>query len=162
MIVERALPDEQATAALGKRLAAALPDDSSGMLVALEGELGAGKTTLVRALLRALGHKGSVPSPTYTLVEPYDLPVGRVYHVDLYRIAAPEELEFLGWSDLRGGLVLLEWPDRASELTADADVVIRLSYAGRGRQAALSSASKRGARWIGALGSDPKSQRSLK
>lgn len=162
MRVERALPDEHATVLLGRQLAGALPDAPGGMLVALEGDLGAGKTTLVRALLQALGHGGSVPSPTYTLVEPYDLPAGIVYHVDLYRIADAEELEFLGWTDLREGLVFVEWPDRASDLTAAADVVIHLAYSGRGRHAVLSAASGRGAEWIGALETHRESQQSLK
>ncbi|MDZ7770798.1 MAG: tRNA (adenosine(37)-N6)-threonylcarbamoyltransferase complex ATPase subunit type 1 TsaE [Woeseiaceae bacterium] len=106
----RALPDPPATNALGGLLAAALPDDYRGWLVLLQGELGAGKSTLARALLTALGHDGLVPSPTYTLVEPYELPRGSVYHVDLYRISSADELHFLGFDELREGLMLVEWP----------------------------------------------------
>ncbi|MDX1482087.1 MAG: tRNA (adenosine(37)-N6)-threonylcarbamoyltransferase complex ATPase subunit type 1 TsaE [Woeseiaceae bacterium] len=151
MIVERSLPDEASTAALGRELAASLPEDANGLLVALEGELGAGKTTLVRALLQSLGYRGPVPSPTYTLVEPYDVSGTGIHHVDLYRIGDAAELEFLGWSDIRQGLVLVEWPDRAPELTAEADLVIRLGYADRGRRARLDGRSAPGAAWIARL-----------
>ena len=88
------LSDEAATIAFAERLHAALPADVAGWTVLLDGELGAGKSTLARALIRAMGHIGVVPSPTYTLVEPYQLPAGSVYHVDLYRISAEEELRF--------------------------------------------------------------------
>lgn len=146
------LPDEAATMMLGRTLAESLPSDPSGCLVALRGELGAGKTTLVRALLRGLGHRGAVPSPTYTLVEPYEFAVAPVYHVDLYRIAGADELEFLGWTDLREGLVLVEWPERVPDLTAAADVDIELVYAGDGRIARVSARTDRGAGWLVAAG----------
>ena len=110
MIIETWLADEADTEGLGVALARSLPADSRGFMVTLSGEVGAGKTTLIRAMLRELGHPGPVPSPTYTLVEPYDLGDNLVYHVDLYRIADPGELEFIGWSELREGLVLVEWP----------------------------------------------------
>lgn len=139
-----ALADERATAALGASLVIALPDDYGGWLVALEGELGAGKTTLARGMLRALGHAGAVPSPTYMLVEPYELARGVVYHVDLYRIADQSELEFLGWSDLREGLVLVEWPERAPGLMAHADLAVVLFYADHGRRARIEGRSDRG------------------
>ena len=140
------LPDEQATERLGQRLADALAAERSGWLLLLEGELGAGKSTLARALLRQLGHTGAVPSPTYTLVEPYDLPGGFVYHIDLYRINGFEELEYLGWEDLRDGLVIVEWPERAPELAAEADIRVQLGYAGDGRTAAVESLSSKAAR----------------
>ncbi len=145
--VSRTIPlaDERATAALGEALVAALPDDTAGWLVLLQGELGAGKTTLARGMLRALGHTGTVPSPTYTLVEPYELPQAVVYHVDLYRIADSGELEFLGWTDLREGLLLVEWPERAPAIAADADLTVELSYASDGRQASVSANRPRAA-----------------
>lgn len=138
------LSDEAATIAFAERLHAALPDDVEGWTVLLDGELGAGKSTLARALIRAMGHAGVVPSPTYTLVEPYQLPAGNVYHVDLYRVLAEEELRFLGWNELDDGFRLVEWPDRAPELAANADLRIRLSYAGEGRNLDLDAMSERG------------------
>lgn len=149
------LPDEAATIELAQRLAQALPADRQGWLLLLEGQLGAGKSTLARGLLRALGHDGAAPSPTYTLVEPYDLPGGAVYHVDLYRVADPEELQFLGFDELEQGLRLVEWPDRAPALSGSADVGIRLDYEGAGRRATLTGLSPRGAGLIGALSGRP-------
>ena len=97
------LPDEGATEALAERLAAALPGQTAGLTLLLRGDLGAGKSTFARALIRSLGHSGPVPSPTYTLVEPYDLPGGMVYHVDLYRVSSEDELRYLGWTELDEG-----------------------------------------------------------
>jgi len=142
------LPDEAATVALGRALARARPDDVAGCLVTLAGDLGAGKTTLVRAFLEALGHEGAVPSPTYTLVEPYEVLSVPVYHVDLYRISDAPEVEFLGWHELREGLVLVEWPDRAGALTGSADVALALDYDGTGRIARLTGRGARGAAWV--------------
>ena len=150
MIAEASLADEAATKRLGAALARSLPDDSRGLLLSLSGQVGAGKSTLVRALLRALGHDGPVPSPTYTLVEPYEIDGRFVYHVDLYRISDPGELEFIGWSDLREGLVLVEWPEKVRGLAAAADVTIELEYAGDGRVARLASAGARGDAWLDA------------
>ena len=92
------LPDAAATDALATRLHAVLPADTAGWTLLLEGELGAGKSTFARALILAMGHDGPVPSPTYTLVEPYQLSGRTIYHVDLYRIADEDELRYLGWS----------------------------------------------------------------
>ena len=139
------LPDEPATIELASRLAAALPADRRGWLVLLKGELGAGKSTLARGLIRALGHDGSVPSPTYTLVEPYDLPGGPVYHIDLYRVGSPDELHFLGFDELEQGLRLVEWPDRAPALGDAADIRIGLAYDGAARRATIDALSARGA-----------------
>lgn len=131
------LPDAAATGNLGRALAAALPRPFAGWTVLLEGELGSGKTTLARALLHALGHEGAVPSPTYTLVEPYDLPQGTVYHIDLYRLTDESELAFLGFDDLGDGLRLVEWPERAPALCRTADLRVRLAYEGAGRRAVI-------------------------
>jgi tRNA threonylcarbamoyladenosine biosynthesis protein TsaE len=126
------LPDSAATEAEGARLASLLRD---GGVVFLSGELGAGKTTLVRALLRALGHEGAVRSPTYAIVEPYRIGTLEVYHLDLYRIADPDELEYLGLREwLRPGvLVLVEWPQRGAGLLPPPDLHLHLDYAGEGR-----------------------------
>lgn len=138
------LPEEAATFACAERFGDALPPDFSGITVLLEGELGAGKSTFARGLIRSLGHEGPVPSPTYTLVEPYDLRVGMVYHVDLYRVAAEDELRFLGWHELDSGLRLVEWPDRAPDLAQSADIRIILEYAGLGRQLQIEGLSDAG------------------
>ena len=138
------LADEAATERLGRELIAVLPEDSGGWMILLQGELGAGKSTLARSMIRALGHEGNVPSPTYTLVEPYHFNDLTVYHVDLYRIADASELEFLGWSDLRDGLLLVEWPERVASLSEQGDVRIDLSYRGEGRNADITGISGRG------------------
>lgn len=142
------LPDGRATEALGRALARHLPEDTRGFTILLEGELGAGKSTLARALLRALGHAGPVPSPTYTLVEPYCIDGRTVYHVDLYRLIGGGELPYLGWSDLDDGLVLVEWPERVPALASRADVTVRLRYDGAGRAAELVAHNPRGVETI--------------
>jgi len=149
------LPDPEATAALAARVARALPADAVGWTLFLEGELGAGKSTFARAMLRAMGHAGPVPSPTYTLVEPYFLPRYPVYHIDLYRINDTEELEFLGWDDLHDGLKLVEWPERAPAIAAEADLRVEFRYAGEARTATLSGLSERGARLVAGLALAP-------
>ena len=121
-------------------------------LVLLQGELGAGKTAWARAFLAALGHADAVPSPTYTLVEPY-APGGRtVYHVDLYRLRDPAELEELGLRELLDGqaTVLLEWPERWPEAAARADLRVRLAAGAEEerRELRLEALSERGRAWL--------------
>lgn len=130
------LPDASATERLGIALA---PRLRGGGLVTLGGDLGAGKTTLVRALLHALGHVGSVRSPTYAIVEPYRIGHLDIYHLDLYRIADPDELEYLGLRDwLRPGtLVLVEWPERGASFLPIADLHIQIDHRNEGRIATL-------------------------
>ena len=145
------LPTPADTDALGAALARARPP---GNLVAwLRGDLGAGKSTLARALLRELGVEGAIRSPTYTLVERYPLAEGEAVHLDLYRIAAPGELEFLGLEDLRAeaGLWLVEWPERGGAALPPADLEITLDQAGAGRRAGLREGSERGRAWLAAL-----------
>ena len=127
------LADEAATLARGESLARQL---SAGAVVFLQGNLGAGKTTLVRGILRGLGHSGSVKSPTYTLLEPYELPSILVYHFDFYRIADPEELAFIGIDELMESpaLKLVEWPERAQGQLPAPDAVVRLRIEGGGRR----------------------------
>ncbi len=141
------LPGAADTDALGAALAKGLPANAAGAMLTLKGDLGAGKTALARAFLAALGHTGPVPSPTYTLVEPYDVLEYPVYHIDLYRIASGDELDFLGWDDLREGLVLVEWPERAPELTAAADIAVELTYRDSGRAATLRTHGELGSTW---------------
>ena len=124
---------------------------SGGWMILLRGELGAGKSTLARSMIHALGHAGKVPSPTYTLVEPYHVNGRAVYHVDLYRISESSELEFLGWSDLRDGLLLIEWPERVPGLDSQADLLVDLSYRGEGRNAEVSAISGRGTEMLEAV-----------
>jgi len=146
-----ALPDEAATVELGRRLLEVLPDDLANWTILLQGELGAGKSTLARALINAAGHSGPVPSPTYTLVEPYELPRGNLYHIDLYRVSDEDELQYLGWDDLDDGCRLVEWPERVAGLEEQADLVLRLCYAGDGRQVEISALSERSSRLLVAL-----------
>jgi tRNA threonylcarbamoyladenosine biosynthesis protein TsaE len=146
------LKDESATIALAERLTGLLPSSLAGWTVLLEGELGAGKSTFARALIRALGHSGPVPSPTYTLVEPYRLAAGSIYHVDLYRVSSEDELRFLGWNELDDGLRLVEWPARAPGLTESADLRLTLTYLGESRQAEFDALSKKGVELLARLG----------
>ena len=139
------LPDLAATEALAGELALALPDDIGGWMILLQGDLGSGKSTVARAMLRKLGHSGSAPSPTYTLIEPYQVSGKSIYHIDLYRISDQEELDFLGWADLEDGLRLVEWPERVPDLAEQADVLVALDYEGTGRTAKLEALSERGA-----------------
>ena len=141
---ELTLPDEAATADLGRRIADLLPADTAGWTLLLRGELGAGKSTLARALLSAMGHQGSAPSPTYTLIEPYELAGRTIYHVDLYRVSHPDELEYLGWSDLSDGLRVIEWPERVPGIEEQSDLSIQLDYAPSGRVAVFTANSDRG------------------
>lgn len=130
--LERRVDSPEAMEALGAALAARL---RPGMTVHLHGQLGAGKTTLIRGILRGRGHHSAVKSPTYTLVEPYRLAGLSVYHFDLYRLRDPEELEFLGMRDyLDGhGLCLIEWAERGAGFlpAPDVDIMIEQAEAGR-------------------------------
>ena len=120
------LETETDTEAFGKRIAARL---RIGDVVLLEGALGAGKTTLARALLRHLSSDATldVPSPSYTLVQNYETPVGPVHHFDLWRLDGPAALEELGWHEAREGIVLVEWPDRLGPWRPAAALTITLS-----------------------------------
>ena len=135
--------DEPALVALAQRLA---PAASEGLVVHLHGDLGAGKTTFARALLQALGVGERVKSPTYSLVESYPLANNAAHHLDLYRLADPEEVEWLGLPDLadRNALILIEWPERGGLRIPPADLHIQLSHAAARRNLRAVSATKRG------------------
>lgn len=145
-----ALDDADATGRLGACLAVTRPTPA---IVFLEGDLGAGKTTLARAMLRGLGVEGPVRSPTYTLVERYPLDRGEAVHMDLYRLADPGELDFLGLDDLHAeaGLWLVEWPERGAGALPACDLVVQLAVAGEGRRARLLPRSATGADWVQAI-----------
>lgn len=145
--------DEAATIAIGRALAAALPA-AGGLLLGLAGELGAGKTTLARALLRELGVTGPVRSPTYTLVEPYEIDGKVILHFDLYRLEHPQDLETLGYRELRAGsrLALLEWPERAGERLGPVDLTCRIGYANGGRRLDFDPGTAAGEDWLRGLG----------
>jgi tRNA threonylcarbamoyladenosine biosynthesis protein TsaE len=161
------LPDSSVTEALGRALARSLPDTvrsgagqagavQDGAVVYLQGELGAGKTTCVRSLLRALGVTGLVRSPTYTLVETYPVAALTCVHVDLYRLQSLTEVDELGLRDLVGpaSLLLVEWPERGGAALPPADLTVDLGYAGDARLAALSAETILGIQWLENLGLD--------
>lgn len=149
------LADAAATAEIAQQFAAALPTDLAGWSILLQGELGAGKSTFARAVLRTFGFHGAVPSPTYTLVEPYEIGGHIIYHIDLYRVAAEEELDFLGWSDMQDGLMLIEWPERVPSLMHRADAILKLDYDGSGRKGEFVLSSDRAQKCLNSANSQP-------
>jgi tRNA threonylcarbamoyladenosine biosynthesis protein TsaE len=155
--MELNLPDSSVTDALGRALARSFPGAVQTAAVAyLQGELGAGKTTCVRSLLRALGVTGLVRSPTYTLVETYHVAALTCVHVDLYRLQSLHEVDELGLRDLMGPGVLLmvEWPEKGGAALPPADLNVTLQYAGEARQARLGATTSLGAEWLLNLGRD--------
>jgi len=144
------LTDENATLALGATLARAL---APGVVITLRGELGAGKTTLVRGLLRALGFAGRVKSPTYSLVELYKVSRLHLYHFDFYRFADPKEWIDAGFREAFDGtaICLVEWPERAAGHLPPADLDIALAVCPSGRLATLVASSAAGVRLLAAL-----------
>ncbi|MCC5794452.1 MAG: tRNA (adenosine(37)-N6)-threonylcarbamoyltransferase complex ATPase subunit type 1 TsaE [Chromatiales bacterium] len=155
------LPGPAATRALGAGLAAALKKAAPCKLVVhLEGGLGAGKTALVRAWLHGLGYTGRVPSPTYTLVEPYQVAGWEVRHADLYRLSGPAEVDDLGLDDPSDPsmLCLVEWPGRGGPRTPSADLVIELALSGEGRVARLQALTSAGSGVLGALASQGRTE----
>lgn len=148
MIVEA--PDVEAMESLGASLAAGI---EAGLTIFVSGDLGAGKTTLTRGFLRALGHVGPVKSPTYTLVEPYEVSGLRVYHFDLYRVSDSEELEFMGIRDYfsAAAVCVVEWPERATNYLPRPDLELKIAYCDRGRCVSLAAATSSGARALARL-----------
>jgi tRNA threonylcarbamoyladenosine biosynthesis protein TsaE len=144
------LPDEAATQRLGQALAPLL---TSGMVVWLEGDLGSGKTTLVRALLRALGHTGPVKSPTYSLVEVYVISSLYFYHFDFYRFESPEEFLDAGLGEYfnDASICLVEWPEKAQGCAPPADLRCRFETVGSGRRVVFVGDSAAGAQCVSNL-----------
>ena len=160
------LDDEAATIAFGYKLAqstqrrthatapaAGLGAETAGGIIHLRGDLGAGKTTLTRGFLRGYGHEGAVKSPTYTLVEPYELAHCNIYHFDLYRLSDPEEFEYLGTDQYfeSPNLCLVEWAEHGAGWAPSADLRIELCETDAGRTARCSALSQRGSEMLSAL-----------
>ena len=144
------LPDADATEHAGRALGHALeaivrpPITGAAVVIGLAGDLGAGKTSLARATLRALGVEGTVRSPTYTIAEPYDTRIGRIWHLDLYRIAHPDEIEYIAIRDLvsESAACLVEWPERGG--LPEIDCLLALAPEGEGRRLRIDGKTARG------------------
>lgn len=155
-VSEHFLADEDATVAAGQSLGRAV---KSGAVIFLQGDLGAGKTTFSRGVLRAFGHSGAVKSPTYTLVEPYEfeaaagLEAMAVYHFDLYRLGDPEELEYMGIRDYftDQAVCLVEWPSRGEGFLPEADIVVTLQVEAPGRRIKVQANTDRGSALMHAI-----------
>lgn len=142
------IADAEAMRALGRALGAALgAQDAGAIVITIQGELGAGKTTFVGGVLNALGFQGSARSPTYTLIEPYELAGRRIFHLDLYRLADPHEVEALGLRDLLtdDAVLLIEWPERGEGMVPPADLALSIAYSDdSGRTLMATRRSERG------------------
>lgn len=134
---------EAAQEAIGARLSDAVTGEC---VIYLHGDLGVGKTTLARGFLRGRDHRGAVKSPTYTLMEPYSLGGRQVYHLDLYRLGDPEEMQYLGIRDLlgQGAVLLVEWPERGVGALPPADLVVDIQYVTAGRRLEMDAYSDTG------------------
>ena len=144
------IDSDQQMQALGAKLATA----SGGQgRIYLDGDLGTGKTTLVRGLIHALGHDAAVKSPTFTLVEPYQVGAKNIYHFDLYRLSDPEELEYMGLRDYfsADSLCLVEWPEKGGQMLPDPDLLLKLNHAGRSRDVTVSAVTEAGKLMLKAL-----------
>ncbi len=152
------LPDEEATLQLAAQMANQLPTDGPPFVLHLHGDLGTGKTTLTRGVLRALGEQGAVRSPTYGLIAEYETSQGRVLHLDLYRMRSAFELQSLGLADYLADsrLWLIEWPEKAEgERLPAADARVFIEVASRGRQLRIEAATEAGRQWLAGMNQDP-------
>lgn len=149
--MHRYLDNEQATLELGRKLALVAP--AQLFTIHLEGELGAGKTTFTRGFVQALGHQGNVKSPTYTLVEHYQLNNRDIYHFDLYRLSDPGELEFMGIDDYfhTNAISLIEWAQRGQDFLPPPDLMIQLTYQSKGREVDIQAMTALGEEVCGKL-----------
>ena len=137
------LADESATVKMGNVIAESV---ELGTTIFMHGDLGAGKTTMSRGIIQGLGHEGRVKSPTYTLVEPYEMEHASVYHFDLYRLADPEELEYMGFRDYFNdkAVCIIEWPEKGEHFLPNADIELYLTYSEEQREISFKGNSKRG------------------
>lgn len=149
------IPDEISMLRFGKKLAETLIvlPTQKAIMIYLNGDLGAGKTTLTRGMLQGIGHQGNVKSPTYTLVEEYNIAGKMIYHFDLYRLADPEELEFMGIRDYfeTNSICLIEWSEKGQGILPDADLFVNIDYHDDARNIELVSQSELGEKIIQAL-----------
>lgn len=147
------LDGEQAMVNYGHVLATTIAQANAPLLILLNGDLGVGKTTISRGILQGLGYCGAVKSPTYTLVEPYDLKIGKVFHFDLYRLIDPEELEHIGFSDYlsQANLCIIEWPENGGSYIPQADIKIDISQHESGRKLTLTSSTDVGVQCLNHL-----------
>ena len=159
-----ALPKESDTDRLGQALAQVaadlqptvsgiIPGPEAGGRIHLQGDLGAGKTSLVRAFLRQCGVSGRIKSPSYALLESYEVSNLYLYHLDFYRFSDPNEWQDAGFKEILTdeALVLIEWPERAGTLLSDPDLLIRLEYVGNARKATLHAYTNKGVKWLDVL-----------
>lgn len=151
------LADEDQMSAGGSVLGASI---KNGAVIFLQGTLGMGKTTLSRGLIRGMGHVGAVKSPTFTLIEPYEIDAQEVYHFDLYRLADPEELEFMGIRDYftESSICLIEWPDKGEGVLPQADIIIEIDEVDQGRSLELQGISERGEAIVVKVAAEAKSR----
>ena len=162
MNIKLFLKNEQSTNLLGLIFTKTLNSYKDGLVVSLKGEMGSGKTTLVRAIIKELGHDGSVPSPTYTLIEPYRISNKPIYHIDLYRIEEDLELEFIGWNDFEiNSLIFIEWPERVHRVYKSSDIMIDFDLDIEGRKVKIKSMSSKGASLIKNIESEIKLQKNI-
>ncbi len=147
------LEGEGETEHLGREMAKIVAGSGRGLVIYLDGDLGMGKTTVSRGVMRGLGHEGAVKSPTYTLVEPYEHLTPPAYHFDLYRLGDAEELEYMGIRDYFSGdnLCLIEWPERGKGILPEPDLEIHLEVEGEGRSVVMRARSEQGAHLLNEL-----------